>query len=219
MADGFRRPDPLVFDGNIAENWRVFEQEYDIFIAAAHSDKPARTQAYILLNLAGSEAIERERSFVYTAEVRAPGDNGALITPAESKEDPECLKKKFWDICNPQTNITMERHKFNTRCQNKASQPYALQFYIVERNVQPLLGLPACICMELVTLNKEVHQLSVNNNANLPHQIFTEYADLFKDELGKQPVAYSMKLDPDVQPIVRPARRIPLAMQTELGRS
>ncbi|KAJ8381360.1 hypothetical protein SKAU_G00021380 [Synaphobranchus kaupii] len=171
MADGFRRPDPLVFDGTIAENWRVFEQEYDIFITAAHSEKPARTQAYILLNLAGSEAIERERSFVYAAEVRAPGDNGALITPAESKENPECLKKKFRDICNPQTNITMERHKFNTRCQNKG-QPYALQFYIVERNVQPLLGLPACLRMELVTLNKEVHQLSVNNNANLPHQIF-----------------------------------------------
>uniref|UniRef100_A0AAV2JXI6 Uncharacterized protein n=1 Tax=Knipowitschia caucasica TaxID=637954 RepID=A0AAV2JXI6_KNICA len=69
MADCFRRPDPLVFDGNIAENWRVFEQEYDIFVAAAHSDKSARTRAYILLNLAGPEAIERERSFVYAAEV------------------------------------------------------------------------------------------------------------------------------------------------------
>uniref|UniRef100_A0AAV2KNT6 Integrase catalytic domain-containing protein n=1 Tax=Knipowitschia caucasica TaxID=637954 RepID=A0AAV2KNT6_KNICA len=68
MADCFRRPDPLVFDGNIAENWRVFEQEYDIFVAAAHSDKSARTRAYILLNLAGPEAIERERSFVYAAE-------------------------------------------------------------------------------------------------------------------------------------------------------
>lgn len=58
MADGFRRPDPLVFDENIAENWRVFEREYDIFIAAAHSDKPAKTRAYILLNIAGPDAIE-----------------------------------------------------------------------------------------------------------------------------------------------------------------
>ena len=68
----------LVFDENIAENWRVFEQEYDIFVAAAHYDKPARTQAYILLNLAGSEAIERERSFVYAPEVRGPDVDGAL---------------------------------------------------------------------------------------------------------------------------------------------
>ncbi|KAJ7996683.1 hypothetical protein DPEC_G00239570 [Dallia pectoralis] len=95
MAEGFRRPDPLVFDGNLAENWRIFEQEYDIFIAAAHSDKPAKTQAYILLNLAGAEAIERERSFVYAAEVRAPGEEGAVVVPAESREDPECLKRKF----------------------------------------------------------------------------------------------------------------------------
>ncbi|KAJ8010213.1 hypothetical protein DPEC_G00072670 [Dallia pectoralis] len=95
MAEGFCRPDPLVFDGNLAENWRIFEQEYDIFIAAAHSDKPAKTQAYILLNLAGAEAIKRERSFVYAAEVRAPGEEGAVVVPAESREDPECLNENF----------------------------------------------------------------------------------------------------------------------------
>ena len=39
MAEGFRKPDPLVF-----ENWRIFGQEYDIFIAAACSDKPPHTQ-------------------------------------------------------------------------------------------------------------------------------------------------------------------------------
>ena len=112
MADGFRRPDPLLFNENVAENWRIFEREYDIFIAAAHYDKPARTRAYILLNIAGPEAIERERSFVYTAEVR--GEDDAIITPGESREDPECLKAKFREICNPQLNRTLERHKFHT---------------------------------------------------------------------------------------------------------
>lgn len=96
------------------KNWWIFEQEYDIFIAAAHSAKPARTQAYILLNLAGPEAIERERSFAYAGEVREPGEDGNILVPAESKEDPECHERKFWKMCNPQTNITMERHKFNT---------------------------------------------------------------------------------------------------------
>ena len=38
MADGFRRPDPLVFDDNVAEHWRKFKREYDIFIAAAHGE-------------------------------------------------------------------------------------------------------------------------------------------------------------------------------------
>ena len=115
--DGFRRPDPLTFDENIAENWRVFEREYDIFIAAAHSDKSAKTKAYILLNFAGPEAIES--SFVYAAEVRAPGAEGGIATPAESREDPECLKKKFREICSPQNNRTMERHKFHTRNQKQ----------------------------------------------------------------------------------------------------
>lgn len=105
MVDRFRRPDPLTFDGNITENWRIFEQEQDIFIAAAHYDKPANTRGYILLNLSGPEAIERECSFVYAAEVRAPGE---ILTPAESREDPECLKRKFCEICNPQQNKTME---------------------------------------------------------------------------------------------------------------
>ena len=57
MADGFRRPDPLVFNENIAENRPIFERKYDIFIGAAHFDKPARTRVYILLNIAGPEAI------------------------------------------------------------------------------------------------------------------------------------------------------------------
>ncbi|XDV53655.1 hypothetical protein PO909_022102 [Leuciscus waleckii] len=116
--------------------------------------------------------IERERSFVYAPAVRGPDVDdapGPIITPAESKENPECLKRKFRAICSPRINIIVERHKFNTRFQTQ--------------------------------------------DINLPHKIFIEYADLFKDELGKLPVTYSMKIDPDVQPVVRPTRRIPVAMQ------
>ena len=101
----------------------MFKQEYDIFIAAAHSDKAARTQAYILLNLAGSEAIERERSFVYGPAVRGPDLHndtpGPIITPAESKEDPECLKRKFREICSPQINIIMESRAATTNRLNR----------------------------------------------------------------------------------------------------
>lgn len=68
---------------------------------AAHYDKPAHIRAYILLNLAALEAIEREISFVYTPEVKGPDVDsapGPIVTRAESKEDPECLKRKFQDI-------------------------------------------------------------------------------------------------------------------------
>ena len=59
-----------------------------IFIAAAHSSKSKKVQAYILY------------SFSYESE-------------GENREDPECLKAKFAEICSPQTNITMERHKLS----------------------------------------------------------------------------------------------------------
>ena len=78
MVDGFRRADPVVFNENVAEIWKNFGREYDIFIAAAHSDNPAKTRAYILLSLAGPEAIERASSFVHAGEVCAPaGDDRA----------------------------------------------------------------------------------------------------------------------------------------------
>ncbi|CAI5639180.1 unnamed protein product [Oreochromis niloticus] len=479
MADGFRRPDPLVFDENIAENWRVFEREYDIFIAAAHSDKPAKTRAYILLNIAGLDAIERERSFVYAPAVRAAGADGEILTAAESREDPECLKAKFREICNPQHNRTMERYRFHTRnqkpgetlesfisdlkikakcchfgdltdellsdrivcgvisdtlrkallrdseltlakaisvcrihemteknsktlatqatsvdavkpilnskhkpkplsfpqtvtncsncggshaakrdkcpafgqqchnckklnhykscCKSKprshhrahpnrqtarrlvneltVSEPplqdetfyvdgveldsqidcihakankkdegfvtihingeptkmkvdtgakcnvmslktfetvnggrqtvkqenavslvayggtriqtngtvtlpcclkkqcHALPFFLVDREVQPLLGFRACMDMGIVKMSPEVHQISTESSTDFSSHIFTHYHDLFSDELGELPVTYSMMLDPDVQSVVRPAHRIPVAMQ------
>ena len=124
MAE-FRKPDSLRFDGNVAENWRIFELDFDIFIAAAHSSKTKKEQAYILLNIAGREAIEKSRSFTYKPAVT--NDEGAVVTPAEDKEDPDVLKKKFRELCSPQKNIIMERHKFNTRNQ-KSEEKYQSYF-------------------------------------------------------------------------------------------
>ena len=51
------KPEPLSFEGNVAENWKNFEAEFDIFAQAAYGGKDERTKAYILLHLAGREAI------------------------------------------------------------------------------------------------------------------------------------------------------------------
>jgi len=127
MAEYFHKPAPLSFEGNCAENWRIFEQEYDIFIAAAYADRPKKTQAYMLLNLAGSEAIERERSFVYKPAVL--NEDGAVVMPGESREDPEVLKKKFKEVCDPRTNVTIERYNFNKRDQRPGE---SFQAYVAE---------------------------------------------------------------------------------------
>ena len=110
--EALRKPAPLSFEGNVAENWRAFESEY--------SDKNDRTRAYILLNLAGKDAIEKAKTFTYAAEVR--NEDGDIIQAAESRESVAVLKAKFRELCNPLTNVIIERHKFNTRFQ-EASEP------------------------------------------------------------------------------------------------
>jgi len=132
MAEGFHRPHPVVFDDNVVESWRIFERDYNIFIAAAHPDKPSKMRAYILLNLAGPEAIDRECFFVYAAEVRAPGNGGAVVTLGESREDPDCLKRKFREMCNPQSNRTMARHRFHSRNQKQGE---SIEFYISDLRI------------------------------------------------------------------------------------
>lgn len=83
MAKEFQRPDPVFLDSNIAENWRLFGQEYGIFI---------------LLNLAGLKAIERERSFMYAEQVSEPCKDGRILFPPESKENSEYLNRRFRDM-------------------------------------------------------------------------------------------------------------------------
>jgi hypothetical protein len=132
MADsGLRKPEQLTFDGNIAEKWRIFELEFDVYIAAAHSGKDAKTRAYILLNLAGTEAIERERSFVYNEEVKDGEDQ--VIVEAETRENPETLKKKFRAVCNPQSSVIFDRHIFNSRSQTPGE---SVQTYVADLRVK-----------------------------------------------------------------------------------
>ena len=81
--EALRKPAPLSFEGNFAENWRTFESEFDIFVEAAYSDKNDRRRAYILLNLAGKDAIEKAKTFTYAAEVR--NEDSDIIQAAESR--------------------------------------------------------------------------------------------------------------------------------------
>lgn len=126
MEGSLRRPAPLSFQGNTAENWRIFEEEYDIYIEAGFSTNSERSKAMMLLNLAGSEAIEKARGFTYLPQRPNPANPEAQL-PAETKYEVETLKRKFKEICNPLTNVILERHRFNTRNQGE-NEPFA-QFY------------------------------------------------------------------------------------------
>ena len=92
--ESLRKPDLLSFGGNVAENWRRFVLEFDIYVECL-TNLNERQKAMMLLNLAGQVAMKRERSFVYRPEVRN--------------------QNKFSEICTPRRNITMERHAFHSR--------------------------------------------------------------------------------------------------------
>ncbi|XP_031334069.1 uncharacterized protein K02A2.6-like [Photinus pyralis] len=98
----FKPPDPLVLDGNISENWRKFEQRFDLFLVAADLDKKAEgKKVAVFLNVIGEDALELYNTFTFTEE--------------EKKEKTLTLiKQKFTEYCSPKKNVIFERFKFNS---------------------------------------------------------------------------------------------------------
>ena len=88
-----------VFDEEVADNLIKFEREWNVSIAADISDKTKKIQSYILLNIAGADAIHKASSFKYDID--------------ESMEDPEMLLTKFRAQCMP-TKQLIDRNMFNT---------------------------------------------------------------------------------------------------------
>ena len=102
--DKINNPEPLYFEGNVAENWRRWKQRFLIFMTATGTDKKeAEVKSATLLHFAGPEAIEIYNTFSWETD----GDEKNI-----SK-----ILEKFKNYCTPRKNITLERHIFNTRTQ------------------------------------------------------------------------------------------------------
>lgn len=91
-----------------------------------------------------------------------------------------------------------------------------MNFHIVDAPVKAILGLNDCLKLGLISVSNQVHMIRTDDPTLEVNKIYTDYADLFDDSLGKLPVVYSMKVDPSVTPVVRPPRRIPAAMQDKV---
>ncbi len=74
-------------------------------------------------------------------------------------------------------------------------QSHSLQFFLVDQDVQRLLGFRACLDMGIVKMSPHVHLISTESSTK---QILKEYRDLFTDELGEHPITYSMTVDSSV---------------------
>lgn len=86
----------------------------------------------------------------------------------------------------------------------------------MNENVQSILGLQDSLRMKLVTFSKKVHHIDTVQDQTLSQRVFEEYAELFRDEIGDLPVTYSMKVNPNMTPVVNPPRRIPVVMQKKV---
>ena len=103
MAESIRQPDELVLSGNIAENWRKFKQEFELYmLAAGYDEKPSKQKIALLLHVARKQAIEVYNTFAFSEEEE--GEYDSVIG-------------KFDAYCNPKKNETYERYVFNSRKQ------------------------------------------------------------------------------------------------------
>ena len=100
MASGFRLPNPLELnDGNIAENYRKWRREVDVYLlATGASKKDAPQQAAIILHCAGSQMIDIFEQLEF--------DN------ADDRHKPDPVLNKIEEYCNPRKNEVLETFRF-----------------------------------------------------------------------------------------------------------
>ena len=98
-----RWPGPLKIDGNISESWKFFKQLFEIYMVT--TEKSKKLEKVKMLRCLGSQAIRIFNTFDFANEA----EKGNLANVME----------KFEKYCMPKKNLFYERHRFNTRIQNK----------------------------------------------------------------------------------------------------
>lgn len=101
----FRPPKPLSLDGNVADNWKLFEQKFDNFLTVTElSKKSEETQVAVFLNLIGDDGLELFNTFDLTND---------------QKKSLNEVKLKFESHCSPKKNVIFERFVFNSISQKE----------------------------------------------------------------------------------------------------
>lgn len=105
MAEHSKAPSEFHFIGDVASNWRLWKQKFELYLLA--SDKVGKTDKVkiaVLLNLLGDEALQVYNTFEYDA--------------GEDSNKLETVLDKFEAYCNPIKNMVYEHYKFFKRDQN-----------------------------------------------------------------------------------------------------
>ena len=102
-------PTPLVLTGDVAGNWKSFQQKLDLYLQAIGKDTANnKTKTAILLTIGGTESIELYNTFTFSDDDKEDG----VVKYAKVLE-------KFGAYCDPQKNETYERYIFRSRIQKE----------------------------------------------------------------------------------------------------
>ena len=127
MAQGpmFKAPKELEFVGNVAQKWRTFRREFEVFMCATgHDEKPDKRKVMCLLNIIGASGRAVYDTFVFDP----PADNLKLVP----------VLAKFEGHCIPKQNEMLERHRFSERKQLKGES--ATQYVAALRKLAETCG-------------------------------------------------------------------------------
>ena len=102
--------------------------------------------------------------------------------------------------------------------------------YVTDTRGPVLIGLPICRALGLVSLNFNVETENIQDEATskptkptqqsvedteLRTKILHEYGDVFKG-IGCLEGTYKITVDPDIQPVIHPPRRVPISIRDDL---
>ena len=101
----FRPPEPLVFEGNLSEQWDRWKQQFELYLMATEStEKEQAIQTSIFLTCIGKQGLEIYNTFTFSNE--------------EDKMKLRPVMERFEAYCKPRKSITLLRHNFLTHKQH-----------------------------------------------------------------------------------------------------
>ncbi|XP_059804898.1 uncharacterized protein LOC132380195 [Hypanus sabinus] len=104
--EGLPPPSKLQLTGNVAENQRIFKQQFELYLSAInYEEKSEKAKAVLLLHIIGNDTVEVYNNFVFE-----DGDNFNL----------KLIMDRFKVFCIPKCNLTYEQYKFFTCAQRAA---------------------------------------------------------------------------------------------------
>jgi RNase H-like domain found in reverse transcriptase/Reverse transcriptase (RNA-dependent DNA polymerase)/Integrase zinc binding domain len=94
-------------------------------------------------------------------------------------------------------------------CQSQKGQTKKIEFIVIEENTQPILGLSACVQLDLI---KRIDKIEVTHSKDA---VIQANADLFEG-LGKIPFKHEIEIQKNAIPVIHSAKRIPLSLHDKL---